>query len=125
MGPPVEAAQSEEAQHFMRVMARLHADPDGTFASVMDPTWFAPLLERFGAALARCLPHLDPQTLAWRMHLMTGSMAHVILRGPTLQRFPVCPSTELDLERLGPQLVDFLCGALTAPAGSPVPDAGG
>jgi AcrR family transcriptional regulator len=42
--------------------------------------------QRFTRALAKCLPPVPPEELAWRLHFMNGGLIHLLLRQELLQR---------------------------------------
>lgn len=60
-----------------RFAAHIFIEPD-EFARPLLKTTFAPTASRFLQALARALPHLSPEVLALRFHLVIGSMLHLV-----------------------------------------------
>ena len=116
VGPPLRAATEPSLGPFMRCMARVHSGSDDHFASALDQQWFRELVTRFRAAIGRCLPGLDEEAIAWRLHLMTGTTAHLILRGSQQVRLADCQPMSLEDSGTLPRLIEFLCGALSAGA---------
>jgi AcrR family transcriptional regulator len=94
----------------LKVMGRMHFE--GLMPLVIK-RHFQPVVMRFIAAFRRALPELPEDELYWRLHFMTGAMAHSLCGSPFL--------TEAGLEREEMQrrlqrLVTFLTAGFHAPA---------
>ena len=63
------------------VMGRILSEPESLTRPIITEA-VAEVAIRFQTALSRALPKLSPEELAWRFHLMTGSMIH-LLKFPT------------------------------------------
>lgn len=66
----------DRARVCLALAARVHLDPERGHALMVEQ--FAPVVERFHAALTTALPTLPPATLFWRLHLVVGSALHVL-----------------------------------------------
>ena len=63
------------------VLGRIYSEPESLTRPIITEA-VAEVAIRFQTALSRALPKLSPEELAWRFHLMTGSMIH-LLKFPT------------------------------------------
>jgi hypothetical protein len=73
---------------------------------------FGTVLARFEKALARALPHLGKQELAWRIHFAIGAMAHSLRLPPVT----LSPPPRRDPVVVCRRLVTFAGAAMRAPA---------
>ncbi len=97
--PMVETANSNP--QFVRVMGRIVVE--GLLPTIVEKD-FQPMFGRFVEALRAALPELSPAELKWRVHFMTGVVAHTVC-GPPEGNFE---------ERIG-RMVRFLAGGFRAP----------
>ncbi len=104
--PMADAA--DRNPQFVRVMGRIHAE--GLLQPVVQRN-FQPVVSRFVEAMRRALPALSEVELSWRLHFMTGAMAHTMCVMPIFQ--PIAEGTPFRdrIERL----VAFLIGGFGAP----------
>ncbi|MBZ5584292.1 MAG: TetR family transcriptional regulator [Acidobacteriia bacterium] len=98
---------------FVKVMGRMHAE--GLMPTIIR-RHFHTVVERFHQALRRALPELPEDELMWRVHFMTGAMAHATCAKPVFE--PPGYATE-DMRRRLERLVAFLSGGFRAPALAP------
>ena len=108
------AAKSEQGAHFMRLIGRIHGDPDGPWRKVLGSGAFDVIQQRFMAAFRGALPKLSDLDLLWRIHTMIGAMVHTLLNPEVLLAYSVgrCDPRDPDLT-LG-QLVPFLAAGFRA-----------
>lgn len=105
--PMSEAA--ERNPQFVRLMGRMYAE--GMMQAILQGH-FREVLERFVAAMRKALPELPEHELLWRIHFMTGAMAHTMCGPPDHTRVSSEPSPFRDrIERL----IAFLTGGFRAP----------
>jgi len=95
---------------FVKLMGRMHAEG---LMPVIIQRHFQPSVDRFVAALRRALPDLPPDELFWRLHFMTGALAHATCGNPVIQ-VPGYDASE-DLRIRLARLVTFLSGGFHAP----------
>jgi len=98
--PMAEAANRNP--QFVRVMGRIIVE--GLLPAVVQKN-FQPVLTRLVGALRQALPHLSPEELQWRMHFMTGVMAHTM-----------CGAPEGQFETRIARMIVFLSAGFRAPA---------
>ncbi len=109
---------ADKASHnpdFVRLMGRLMAE--GLLPTIIQKH-FQTVAARFGAALARALPELPAEELAWRMHFMVGAIAQTMCGTPLFPaaaRNAPAPSFHERLQRLSA----FLAGGFRAPLPKP------
>lgn len=94
------------------IAALLHSEPAAEVRQLLDEV-FGEVQRRFAAALARCLPALDPAVVELRLVFTVGAMVQVVA-----QRALV----EIDLARAGAELVAFLAAGMRAAAPTPPPE---
>jgi AcrR family transcriptional regulator len=103
--PTAETAAANP--QFARVMGRIHSE--GLMPTIVQKH-FNPTAKRFLAALRRSLPQLNEAEFLWRVHFMTGAMAHTMCGIPS---FPLPPE---DFHGRMRKLVTFLTAGFLAPA---------
>ncbi len=64
-----------ENPRFMRMVGRAHAEPDANLKRCAEA---APLFRRVVRAIARAVPDLPEEELAWRMLFLKGAMIHTL-----------------------------------------------
>lgn len=105
--PMSEAA--DRNPEFVRLMGRMHAE--GMLPSVLN-THFQQVIARFVEAMRKALPELPEHELLWRIHFMTGAMAHTMCGPPDYTRVSAEPSPFRS--RIA-RLIAFLSGGFRAP----------
>jgi len=97
--PMVETADANP--QFVRVMGRIVVE--GLLPAVVQRS-FQPMFSRFVTALRRAVPHISEEEFQWRIHFMTGVIAHTLcgVPGGNFQ------------ERID-RLIRFLAGGFHAP----------
>jgi len=98
---------------FVRLMGRLMAE--GLLPTIIQKH-FQGIAARFSAALARALPDLAPEELAWRIHFMVGAIAQTMCGTPAFA--PILGEPAPFHERLR-RLSAFLAGGFRAPLPQP------
>ena len=88
----------------------------GDAARVLFEREFRPVVGRFAAVVARALPGLDAEALAWRLHFAIGAMAHTLQNAPTLARLSDGRCDPDDVDQMIEELVAFAAGGLGATA---------
>lgn len=101
---------------FMRLIGRIHGDPDGPWGRVLASGVFDEIRDRFVAAFHRALPNLPEPTIHWRLHLMVGAMVHTLLNPDHLARMSGGRCDPSDPEHALAQLVPFLAAGFLATA---------
>jgi AcrR family transcriptional regulator len=97
---------------FMRVLARAYAEHDERLRKFLSDN-YGHVLREFAAAIQRLLPHLDRETLYWRLDFITGALTHSMADfGPMKQRGTV--SAPVHRERAAAELVRFAAAGLVA-----------
>lgn len=117
VGPVVRYGHQrpDRGRHFVQIFGRALTQPDPTLRSMLIDE-LAEVIERFGAAFGRALPHLSRQELMWRMHFMVGSMAHTVAGSRLIEQLTDGLCNTSDLDALVERLVSFLSAGLAAPA---------
>ena len=111
LAPMAEVA--DRKPEFVRVMGRMHAEG---MMPVIVRRHFGLVIERFVGAMRRALPDLPEQELLWRVHFMTGAMAHTMCIPPNLVPITADPAPFRD--RIA-RLIAFLSGGFRAPLPQP------
>jgi AcrR family transcriptional regulator len=116
-------AQGAGGQTFLRLIGRTLTEPSEFIRTVLSKE-FAPVLERYKAALFRALPEVPKEEIVWRFHFMLGATSYAIAGIDTLRLVTDWQTGEAhdDLDSLLPRLMSFLLGGLRAPLpATPVP----
>ena len=106
--PMAEAADGNPA--FVRFMGRLMAEG---LLPVLVRKHFEGVVTRMVAVLRRALPGLPEEEFAWRMHFMSGTLAHTMCGVPC---FPDLCAVEGDFRSRFARLITFLSAGFRAPA---------
>ncbi len=89
------------------ILSRLHHEPHPAVEELILKV-MQPVTARYGAAVQRAMPGLDPQLILLRGHLMTGAMLYILGHGRVfLERMAGGSSALNDPEVLLRHLVDF------------------
>lgn len=109
-------AHGPRGQTFLRLIGRTLTEPSEFIQTVLSKE-FAPILERYKAALYRALPEVPKEDIVWRFHFMLGATSYAIAGIDTLRLVTDWETGEIgnDLEQLQPRLMSFLLGGLRAP----------
>jgi AcrR family transcriptional regulator len=116
-------AHGPRGRTFLRLIGRTLTEPSEFIATVLSKE-FAPILERYKAALFRALPEVPKEDIVWRFHFMLGATSYAIAGIDTLRLVTDWQTGEVhdDIESLLPRLMSFLLGGLRAPLpATPVP----
>jgi AcrR family transcriptional regulator len=100
--------------HFMRLLARVHGDPDGPWRRVLASGAFDEVQTRFLAAFRAACPNLSERDLLWRLHLVVGAMVQTLLHPEVLLEISQGTCDPRDSEAALAQLVPFLSAGLKA-----------
>jgi len=109
---PMSEAADRNPQ-FVRVMGRVYTE--GLMSTVLQKN-FQEVIARFLAAMRRALPTLPEEEFLWRVHFMTGAMAHTMCGPADYTRVSVEPSPFRD--RIA-RLIAFLSAGFHAPVTQP------
>jgi AcrR family transcriptional regulator len=101
---------AESGSQMPKLIARALAEPDGHLQTAIREI-FAPVFERFSRAFQGALPHLEPDELSMRMHLMIGAMAFSVAVRPVY----ACAGEAPNAEQLTDRLVQFIAAGMRAP----------
>ena len=116
LSPALRLVDQPGGQRFLRLLGRLHGEPDRSPATELFLAQFQEIVRRFMPLLSRALPAVSKHDLAWRMHFTVGAMAHTMMcvEGIELLSGEKNPShdPELTLRRL----VEFAAAGLSAPS---------
>ena len=104
LAPMVETGNRNP--QFVRVMGRIVIE--GLLPRVIQKN-FQTVLPRFVGALREALPYLDEEEFQWRIHFMTGTIAHTM-----------CAAPEGDFGARIERLIVFLSAGFRAPAAKDV-----
>lgn len=122
VGPALRMSHDPRGAIFMRLFGHTMSQRDDRILRMFTDQ-FRVIVERFSAALARALPHVEREEILWRILFMVGSMAHTMALS---DKFPsisggVCQAA--DVETTLRRLVPFLAGGMRAAA--PTRNSGG
>jgi len=112
--PAVEQSMDQKrgGATFGRLMARCLVEANPAVESVIH-SYVEPVAKRFDAALLRVMPHLTPEDVFWRMHLLIGAVHQSLLLlhrdSPSRRRLKM--GTEVYVKRF----VAFSAAAFRAP----------
>lgn len=116
--PALDLAGDQEGggAHFMRLIGRIHGDPDGPWQRILSSGVFDEVQTRFRAAFAACLPGLGDADLLWRIHLMVGAMVHTLVNPQWLISASAGACDPSDPEAALSHLIPFLAAGFRSPA---------
>jgi AcrR family transcriptional regulator len=101
---------------FMRMVGRMHAEPDATLKKCAEA---APLFRRVFRAIARAVPELPEDELVWRLHFMKGAMIHTWTGADRLAALSGVSLPTSDDDAIVRRLVTFGAAGLRAPVETP------
>ena len=117
VGPSLRLMEDARAggRNFIRLLGRTYTEPTKPIRLLIGRL-YAPVMERYKAALARTLPHMPPEELVWRMHFMFGTLSYTLAATDTVQLIAGCkPEDRYDARLLEERLTAFLAAGLNAP----------
>ncbi|HZQ72032.1 MAG TPA: TetR family transcriptional regulator [Burkholderiales bacterium] len=107
-------------RNFIRLLGRTYTEPAKPIR-VLIGQLYAPVMERYKAALERALPQMPRDELVWRMHFMFGTLSYTLAATDTVQLIAgVKPEDRYDARLLEERLSVFLAAGLDAPLKSTV-----
>lgn len=109
------AGQPERRRHLSRLFGRALAQQDATLRELLIEE-LQEVIQRFGRAFVRALPHLARVDVLWRMHFMIGSMAHTMAAGDLMAQLTGGQCDPDDIDGQVERLTAFLVAGLAAPA---------
>jgi len=101
-----------ENGRFMRMLGRMHAEPDATLKRCAEA---APLFRRVVRAIAQAVPDLPEEELAWRMLFLKGAMIHTLTADRPLATPSGAKLDASDDAAVVERLVQFAAAGLRAP----------
>jgi hypothetical protein len=102
-------------RNFIRLLGRTYTEPTKPIRLLIGRL-YAPVMERYKAALERTLPHMPREELVWRMYFMFGTLAYTLAATDTVQLIAGCkPEDRYDARLLEERLTAFLAAGLNAP----------
>lgn len=102
-------------RNFIRLLGRTYNEPAKAIRQLIGQM-YAPVMDRYKAALERALPHMPREELFWRMHFMFGTLAYTLAATDTVQLIAGCkPEDRYDTRLLEERLTAFLNAGLNAP----------
>ena len=102
-------------RNFIRLLGRTYTEPTKAVRQLIGQM-YAPVMDRFKAALERALPQMPREELVWRMHFMFGTLAYTLAATDTVQLIAGCkPEDRYDARLLEERLTAFLHAGLNAP----------
>jgi hypothetical protein len=118
LAPALRRSNDPEHRDFIRLMGRMYSEPSESLKTLVGRQ-FREILERFGAALARALPHLPPADLHWRFHFGIGAMVHVIADPARMEKLSGGLCDPRDGDGTLARLLAFFAAGLRAPPTAP------
>lgn len=121
--PALRLAREPHGQRFLRLLGRLHAEPDRSPARELFETQFERSVARLMPLLNRALPEMPADTLRWRLFFSVGAMAHTMMCSEGLEHLflgeardteGAAPDPDVVLARL----VEFVAAGLAGPIAS-------
>ncbi|MDX1582635.1 MAG: TetR family transcriptional regulator [Thermoanaerobaculia bacterium] len=115
VSPAIEMlmANPEEGRNFVRLMGRMHMDPDPRHRSLATEN-FEEIVERFVGAMQLALPGLGREEIFWRFHLAVGTFAQAVSCGHMLEWFTDGECRMDDPDEITERVVTFIVGGFRA-----------
>lgn len=117
--PALRMALEPGGAHFLRLMGRMHADPDALATTGAVLELFTELRDRFLPEFEKVLPGLRREELLWRLHFVFGAMANTMTGRSTLEWLSRGLCRTDDPDAVVARLIAFAAAGLRAPSGSP------
>ena len=116
VGPALRLANDPHRSGIARVLlGRCLSSPDEQMRTLL-LRLFGGVLERFIAAFALALPHLDNDEILWRMFFMIGVMSQTMSCGHHLKFVSMGACDPGEIDATIPRVVQFVAAAMRAPA---------
>jgi AcrR family transcriptional regulator len=123
VGPAIRMSHYPQGATFMRLFGHTLSQRDDRIMRLFTDQ-LQVIIQRFSAALAHALPHLDRNDVVWRMLFMVGAMAHTMALSDKLPAITGGACDALDVEATVRRLVPFLAGGMRAAAPATAPASG-
>jgi AcrR family transcriptional regulator len=117
VGPSLRLVEDAKGggRNFIRLLGRTYTEPAKPIRALIGQM-YAPIMQRYKAALERALPHMPREELIWRMHFMFGTLAYTLAATDTVQLIAGSkPEDRYDARLLEDRLSAFLASGLNAP----------
>ena len=124
LSPALRLVEQPGGQRFLRLLGRLHGEPDRSPATELFLEQFREIVRRFMPLLSRSLPTVSQEDLAWRMHFTIGAMAQTMMCVEGIELLSGGNGTTSNPEATLARLVDFAVAGLAAPRSSKEKDPG-
>jgi AcrR family transcriptional regulator len=111
---------SRGGEVFMRLLGRALYEP-GDYLGQLFREEMEPMLNRFTAALQRCLPKLNSEELFWRMHFGGGALAYTCAQIHRLEMLSNGACNSQDVDGVIARLVDFIASGMRSGERTPPP----
>ena len=116
VGPPMRLIlTSGEGRIFGKFVGRLHAETGEMFARIAEKH-FLPVTRRFGGVLKKVSPKMPEEELYWRLHCVSGAMAHTLSHWDQLETISAGMLQTKDVECVIKRMVNFLAPGFRSPA---------
>jgi AcrR family transcriptional regulator len=122
--PALRMAQEPGGAHFLKLMGRMHSDPDALASAGSVFELFQEFRDRFLPCFQSALPELPQVELFWRLHFVFGAMAGTMTSRATLDFLSDGRCRADDADAVVARLVAFAEAGLRGPLAAP-PEAGG
>ena len=103
-----------EGREFFVFIARAHGSPSPELREIVHDE-VQLVAARYGAALGRCLPHLNPEQLFWRVHFVIGALCHTVINSELLETVTEGLCRSDDRDNVLQRLVDFSVAGFAGP----------
>ncbi len=113
VAPFMLAGRTAQGRAMMRMHARLHAEPDGLGEELLSIAFDATTMA-YVDVFRRALPHVDCDTLSWRLYFMMGAYRYTLLHTGRLEALSAGACDSRDFETAVDEIVPFLCAGLAA-----------
>jgi len=97
---------------FIRVIARAYAENNASLRKFLS-VQYGHVQREFARAIATCVPHLDKQSLYWRMDFLAGSLTYAMSEFGLIKR-PAGVSEAAHQARAAQQLIDYAAAGFRA-----------
>ena len=122
LAPPLRASQDpaegEALLHITQMIGHATSRPDAAIRDLLFEQ-FTTIVDRFTAAIGRCLPQLTPDELLWRFLFMVGSMAHTMAMSKDVKALSQGICDPHDIDRMTDSMVAFCTAGMRAPVRVP------
>jgi AcrR family transcriptional regulator len=119
IGPPMRLIlnPSGEGRIFGKLVGRLHAETGEMFSQIARKH-FTPVARRFVGVLHRTFPKLPEEEIYWRIHCVSGAMAHTLTHWDQLQTISDGMLKTGKVESAIKRMVWLFAAGFQAPAGN-------